>query len=431
MAGQLRSSRAARAARRRGAPGAQPATYPQHMPSDTKTRAFPPWLILMGLLTALGPLAIDMYLPAFPSIVHGLHTTEGKVERTVASYLLGLALAQLVYGPFADRYGRKPPLIIGLLLFVSASIACGLTDNIEHLTLWRIVQAFGGACGMVIPRAVIRDNFETREAAKALSVLILVMGATPILAPLLGGQVLVLGSWRALFAIMAGGGILLLCGVIWTMRESLPPGKAVALRPANIARNYAALLRHKRFMCYTLAGGFGSAGLFAYISGAARVFIEIYHVDPRYFGLLFGLNAASLIIASQFSARLLNRHIPEKLLRAALITLACASLAGLAITLAGGMTLTLLMLCLITYMGSQGFVSPNAAALALAEQGGRLGVASAMLGTLQMLCGAASGMAVSAWQSDTPLPLAGMLALCACLSWLFGRIALRDGRKQA
>ena len=119
----------------------------------------------MGLLTALGPLAIDMYLPAFPSIVHGLHTTEGKVERTVASYLLGLALAQLVYGPLADRYGRKPPLIMGLLLFVGASVACGLTGNIEHLTLWRIVQAFGGACGMVIPRAVIRDNFETREAA--------------------------------------------------------------------------------------------------------------------------------------------------------------------------------------------------------------------------------------------------------------------------
>jgi DHA1 family bicyclomycin/chloramphenicol resistance-like MFS transporter len=394
-------------------------------PAQSSLTVIPRWLILMGLLTALGPLAIDMYLPAFPAIVHGLGTTQGHVERTLATYLFGLALAQVFYGPFADRYGRKPPLILGLIIFISASIACGFTDDIEHLTFWRIAQAFGGAAGIVIPRAVIRDNFDTRDASKALSLLMLVMGVTPILAPILGGQVLAFGSWRGIFAIMAACGGMLLVGVVLTMRETLNPEKVIPLGLNIIARNYLALLRHRRFLCYTLAGGFGSAGMFAYIAGSPRVFIDIFQIEPRYFGLLFGINAASLIIASQVSARLLNRHMPETLLRIAQRSLVVMTLLALVLTLTGSITLPLLMICLAGFMASQGFVNPNAAALALREQGHRLGVASALMGTLQMLCGASAGLAVSAWQSSTPLPLTGLLALCACLSWLFGRIALK------
>lgn len=394
-------------------------------PTQSSLTTIPRWLILMGLLTALGPLAIDMYLPSFPAIVDGLGTTQGEVERTLASYLFGLAIAQIFYGPFADRYGRKKPLILGLVIFIVASIACAYTNDIEHLTFWRIAQAFGGAAGIVIPRAVIRDNFETRDASKALSLLILVMGVTPILAPILGGQVLAFGSWRGIFGIMAGCGIALLIGVIWTMRETLDPSRVIPLGVRTIAGNYAGLLSHKRFMCYTLAGGFGSAGMFAYIAGSPRVFIDVYGVDPRYFGLLFGLNAAALIGASQISARLLNRHNPETLLKMAQNTLAAMTLIAVVLTLSGAVNLLLLMICLAGFMASQGFVNPNAAALALREQGHRLGVASALMGTLQMLCGAVSGLAVSSWQSDTPLPLTGMLAICACLSWLFGRTALK------
>ena len=379
----------------------------------------------MGLLTALGPLAIDMYLPAFPAIVAGLGATQGDIERTLAGYLFGLALAQLFYGPFADRYGRKRPLLLGLAVFTVSSIACGLTSDIQHLTAWRIAQAFGGAAGIVIPRAVIRDNFDTRDASKALSVLMLVMGVTPILAPILGGQVLAFGSWRGIFAIMAACGAMLFIAVALTMRETLRREKIIPLGLPIIARNYSGLLRHKRFLCYTLAGGFGSAGMFAYIAGSPRVFIELFQVDPKYFGFLFGINAAALIITSQISARLLNRHTPETLLKRAQITLVGMTLLAVALTLSGAITLTWLMICLVGFMASQGFVNPNSAALALREQGHRLGVASALMGTLQMLCGALSGLAVSAWQSDTPLPLTGMLALCACLSWLFGRMALK------
>ncbi len=394
--------------------------------SPRPSASIPSWLILMGLLTALGPLAIDMYLPAFPAMVSNLQTTQGEVERTLAGYLFGLAIAQLFYGPFADRYGRKTPLMAGLLLYTIASLGCALSTDIEHLVLWRMVQAFGGAAGMVIPRAVIRDNFETREASKALSVLLLVMGVTPILAPILGAQVLVLASWRWIFGIMALCSIGLLAAVIMTMRETLKPERVIPLGIGIIARNYSALLAHKSFMFYSLAGGFGSAGMFAYIAGSPRVFIDVYQIDPRYFGLYFGINAASLIVASQVSSKLLNRHSPEQLLKRAQWLVLAATVCGVMLTLAGGLNLTFLMLSLMGFMVGQGFVNPNAAALALSEQGKRLGVASAMMGTLQMLCGTVSGLAVSAWQSDTALPLTGMLFVCGFLSWLFGRLAVKS-----
>lgn len=386
----------------------------------------PPWLILMGALAALGPLAIDMYLPAFGAMAHDLGVSPGLVERTLASYLLGLALAQLVYGPLADRYGRKPPLLLGLALFTAASIACALSRDIDHLTLWRVIQAFGGAAGMVIPRAVIRDHLDTREAAQALSLLILVMGVMPILAPLLGGQAVTLGSWRTVFYLMSLVGAGLWLAVALRMRESLDPARHAPLAVGVIAANFRLLLTHRRFMGYTLAGGFGSGGLFAYISGSPQVFISIYGIDPRWFGLLFGLNAAALIVASQISARLLNRHLPIRLLAHAQSTLVLMTLCALALTLLDWITLPLLMLCLMGFMASQGFVGPNAAALALAEQGPRLGTASALMGALQMFCGALAGLAVSAWHTGTPLPLTAVLALCAILSWLSGRIAMQQ-----
>lgn len=377
----------------------------------------------MGLLTALGPLAIDMYLPAFSAMASDLGTSHGHVERTLASYLFGLALAQLFYGPLTDRYGRKKPLLLGLTVFIIASVGCASATDINHLTMWRIAQAFGGAAGMVVPRAVIRDNFDTRDASKALSILMLIMGATPILAPILGAQVLLFADWRWIFHIMTLVASALLIRVVLTMRETLHPDNVIPLGVRTIGRNYLALLRHKRFMCYALAGAFGSAGMFSYIAGSPRIFIEIYGVYPQHFGLLFGINAAALIAMAQVSARMLNRHNPETLLKFAQASVMSITLVALILTLTGHLTLWLLMLCLIGFMGSQGFVSPNAAALALREQGHRLGSASALMGTIQMLCGASAGLLVSLWQTPSALPLTGLLALSAALSWLFGRIA--------
>ncbi len=395
-----------------------------HMPPSSSFRSgLPGWLILMGALTAIGPFAIDMYLPAFPTIAANLGVPRGDVERTLAAYLIGLALAQVFYGPMADRYGRKPPLLVGLALFMVASLGCALSGSVEALTGWRVVQAMGGAAGIVIPRAVIRDHYETHEAARALSLLMLIMGLAPILAPLIGAQLLAITSWRSLFWVMLAGGAMLMTAVLKIMKESLAPDRVVPLRWDTILRNYRGLFAHRGFMAHSLAGGFGQAGMFAYIIGSPRVFIELYGVPPQYYGLLFGTNALSLIVCSQISARLLRTYTPRQLQRRALTSLACASLAAVALTLGGWMTLPLLMLCLIAYMGSQGFVNPNSAALALAEQGKRLGAASALLGTLQLSCGALAGFAVSAWQADSALPLTTTLAVCACLSWFSGRVA--------
>lgn len=380
----------------------------------------------MGALTALGPLAIDMYLPSFPFIVAGLGATQGEVERTLSSYLIGLAAAQVIYGPLADRYGRKPPLLFGLGLFTMASVGCVFSTDIEHLNLWRVVQALGGAAGMVVPRAVVRDNLDTRDAAKALSILLLIMGVTPILGPIIGAQVLYLVGWRGIFGIMALAGIALLVFTARNMRETLSPQKAIPLRAATIARNYWGLLRDRHFIFYTLAGGLGSAGIFTFIAGSPRILINVYGIDPRYFGFVFGLGAASLITASQFSARLLDRHPPEKLLKVAQRTAVLATVIGLILTLVGWLPLPMLMLCLMGFMASQGFVNPNAAALALSRQGHRLGVASAMMGTMQMLSGAAAGIGISHWQAATALPLTGILAASAALSWLFGFAARRS-----
>lgn len=380
----------------------------------------------MGALAALGPLAIDMYLPSFPAIVEGLNTTQGQVERTLASYLFGMALAQVVYGPLADRYGRKPPLVGGLVIFTIASIGCTLTGDIEHLTMWRVAQAFGGAAGVVIPKAVIRDNLGTRDSAKAMSLLMLIMGVTPILGPILGGQILIFVGWRGIFGLMTIGGILLLLASLLTMRETLAPENRTALRIPIIAGNYWALLRDRQFICFSLCGASGSAGLFTYISGTPRALMGVYGVDPAHFGFAFALGAVALITAAQVNARLLDRHGPEKLLKMALASVVISSLAALTLTLLGQLTLSLLMLCLVGFMASQGFVSPNATALALARQGQRLGVASALMGTLQMLFGALAGLAISQWQSETALPVTGVLAVCTILSWLFGRIALRS-----
>ena len=394
------------------------------MSTTLLSNRIPPWLFLMGVVTAIGPLAVDMYLPSFPFIAQDFGVPTSQIERTLAGYLLGLSIAQLAYGPLTDRFGRKIPLVTGLSIFIVASLMSCLASSASELTFWRVIQAFGSAAGMVIPRAVIRDNLETRDAAKALSLIMLIMGVTPILAPLLGGQILKLGSWRGIFLVMAAGAALLLASTLTTMRETLTKERRSPLAWKRIALSYADLLRDKIFIGYALAGGFGSAGMFSYIAGSPRTFIEIYGIDPSYFGLLFGANAVSLIFSSQVSARLLSRHTPQTLLRRAQNCMLVAVLIGLLLALTGIITLPLLMTCLICYMACQGFVNPNSAALALDRQGHRLGIASALMGSMQMLAGSLAGIGISVWHADSALPLTGLLALCGSLSWLCGRIAM-------
>ena len=383
----------------------------------------PGWLLLMGALTAIGPISIDMYLPAFPEMAANLGATGSQVERTLAAYLIGMAGAQLIYGPLADRFGRKPPLYGALLVYILASAGCALAPTVEFLTVCRVVQAMGGAAGMVISRAVVRDHYSTQEAARALSMLMLVMGIAPILAPLVGGQVLALAGWRAIFAVITVSGIALLIAVSRIMVESLPREKQVALSWGHIFRTYWGLIRHRRFVAFALSGGMGSATMFGYIVASPRLFIEHFGVSPQSYGFIFGFNALSLIVGSQVSARLLKTHRPEKLLPWALAAMMSAGLTALALTLAGWITMPVIMLCMMSFMFTQGFVGPNSAAMALSDQGRQLGSASAMMGTLTMSCGALAGLAVSLWHTAGPEPLAWIMGGCTTLAFFLGRSA--------
>lgn len=385
----------------------------------------PGWLLLMGALTAIGPISIDMYLPAFPEMAANLGATGSQVERTLAAYLIGMAGAQLIYGPLADRFGRKPPLYGALLVYILASAGCALAPTVEFLTVCRVVQAMGGAAGMVISRAVVRDHYSTQEAARALSMLMLVMGIAPILAPLVGGQVLALAGWRAIFAVITVSGIALLIAVSRIMVESLPREKQVALSWGHIFRTYWGLIRHRRFVAFALSGGMGSATMFGYIVASPRLFIEHFGVSPQSYGFIFGFNALSLIVGSQVSARLLKTHRPEKLLPWALAAMMGAGLSALALTLAGWITMPLIMLCMMSFMFTQGFVGPNSAAMALSDQGRQLGSASAMMGTITMSCGALAGLAVSLWHSAGPESLAWIMGGCTTFAFFLGRSARR------
>jgi len=393
------------------------------MSARLNAMGLPGWLLLMGALTAIGPISIDMYLPAFPDMATSLNATGSQVERTLAAYLIGMAGAQLIYGPLADRFGRKPPLYGALLVYILASAGCALAPTVEFLTICRVIQAMGGAAGMVISRAVVRDHYSTQEAARALSMLMLVMGIAPILAPLVGGQVLALTGWRGIFAIITVAGIALLVAVSRIMVESLPPEKQVALSWGHIFRTYGGLITHRRFVAFALSGGMGSATMFGYIVASPRLFIEHFGVSPQFYGFIFGLNALSLIIGSQVSARLLKTHRPEKLLPWALTAMMTAGLSALAFTLLGWITMPLIMLCMMCFMFTQGFVGPNSAAMALSDQGRQLGSASAMMGTITISCGALAGLTVSLWDTAGPAPLAWIMGGCTTLAFFLGRSA--------
>jgi MFS transporter, DHA1 family, multidrug resistance protein len=393
------------------------------MRSKLAALGLPGWLILMGALTAIGPLSIDMYLPAFPAIATGLGAHSSEVERTLAAYLLGMASAQLIYGPLADRFGRKPPLYGALVLYILASAGCALAPNVEFLTVCRVFQAMGGAAGMVIPRAVVRDHYGTQDAARALSMLMLIMGIAPILAPVLGAYILSSVGWRGIFIMITVCGIALLWTLSKVMVESLPPERQIKLSWGNILRTYGGLLKHRRFMAFALSGGLASATMFSYIVGSPRLFIEHFGVSPQTYGLLFGMNAASLIIGSQVSVRLLKHHPPIKILPWALAGMMSAGLFALFSALVGFVTLATIMGCMLVFMFCYGFVGPNSAALALSDQGHQLGSASAMMGTLSISCGALAGLLISLMPLPGPLPLALMMAGCTVLACITGALA--------
>ncbi len=373
---------------------------------------YPFWLpILLGFLTAVGPISTDMYLPAFPAIETSFGTEPGTAQITLATWFAGLAVGQLTQGTLADRFGRRAPLLVGTLIYTLASAACALSPDLFWLSLWRAVAAFGGSASMVIPRAVVRDLADGHAAARLMSKLMLVMGAAPILAPTFGGAVLGFASWHVIFWIGTGFGVISMALVLAFLPDTLPVQRRVRLGMTGLARRYAMIGRERGFITHATAGGFAMFGMFAYLGGSPGVFIEHFHVEPAHYGMMFGCCAAGYIIGSQVNARILPRFgigrvlgIGVRVYLAAAIVLAVAAFTG-----RGGILAVYLPIAVI--MASNGFITPNATVGALSRHAAYAGSASALMGTLQFILGALSGTLVGVLDDGTARPMALLLLI--------------------
>ncbi|NIF17874.1 multidrug effflux MFS transporter [Pantoea sp. Cy-639] len=371
-------------------------------------------LLILGALSAFGPLAIDFYLPAFPAMAHAFATDEQHVQTTLAAYFLGLSLGQLVYGPVADRFGRRVPLLFGVGLFTLASLVCAYAPNLDSLILARFVQALGGCAGMVLSRAIVSDKCDAVASAKVFSQLMLVMGLAPILAPMLGGVLVKVSGWQSIFLALSLFSAACLLAVGLGLPESMPAH--VPRQPLSGAlRQYLRLLGDRVFIGHALTGGIAIAGMFAYIAGSPFVFIKLYGVPAEHYGWLFGTNAAGFILMAQVNARLLAKRGPAFLLARAVWLYLAAALVLLALAALRPAVLWPLLIPLFVCIASLGCIAPNAAACAMSGQGARAGSASALMGCLQFSV-AAGAAALVGWLHDgSAVPMALVISLCGAL----------------
>lgn len=376
------------------------------------------------MLSAIGPFSIDMYLPGFPAIAADLHTTIGKVGLSLSSFFIGISLGQLLYGPLLDRFGRKKPMYIGLTIYLLASIACTFSSSVNALIVLRLVQAIGGCSGMVAARAMVRDIFPVEENAKIFSLLMLVIGVSPIIAPTVGGYVTAAFGWQSIFIILAVMSAFTLLAVHFTLPESRKPDLSVSLLPSPIIKSFLSVFKVPQFYTYALTGSIASAGLYAYISGSPHVFMELYKVTERQYGWIFASIALGLITCSQLNTLLLRRLTSEQIIPFALFF---QSLAGLTLffgTMFHFIGLLSTIFLILIFLSCQGFTFPNASALSMAPFSKNAGTASALMGCIQLAVGALTSGLVSVLTNTTALPMAGVMSGCAIVSFsivLIGR----------
>lgn len=387
-------------------------------------------ILILGALTAFGPLAIDFYLPGFPAMAAAFGTDEKHVQLTLASYFLGLSIGQLIYGPLADRFGRRVPLLCGVALFTLASLACAYAPTLDWLVAARFIQALGGCAGMVIARAVVSDKCDAVGSAKVFSQLMLVMGLAPILAPMLGGVMVNLYGWQSIFLALTLFSAACAVAVAVGLPESLPAG--MPRQPLSGAlRQYGRLLGDRVFLGHALTGGISIAGMFAYIAGSPFVFIKLYGVPAEHFGWLFGTNAAGFILVAQINARLLSRRGPAYLLARFVWVYLAAGLSLLAVSSLKTVELWPLLIPLFVCIASLGCIIPNASACAMSGQGARAGSASALLGCLQFSVAAGAAFLVGLLHDGSAMPMAMVITLCGVLAVTIALLTRRQEKRRA
>ena len=373
--------------------------------------------LLLGLITAVGPFAIDIYLPALPTLCTSLGASPAAVQMSLTVFFMIVGVCQLFYGPISDVFGRKPPIYAGLVIFAVGSVGCALAPSIEVLIGFRALQAFGACAGMVIPRAIVRDLYTGHEAARLMALLMLVMSVSPILAPLAGSLVISLWSWREVFAVLAVVAVACLVMTILQLPETHPAERRMNKTLGTAFGSYGALLRDPVFTGLSVVSGFGLATFFVFIGSAPFVYIEHYGLTPTQFSLGFALNAASFFAMSQLTARLSARFGLAPLIRWSVVAVA-AIMALLAATTLWVDSLPVMMTLLFIGFGFLGLLLPAAGVLSLEDHGAVAGSASALLGAIQMITAAASMTLVGVFADHTPAPMLIGIALCAIAAML-------------
>ncbi|GBQ65611.1 multidrug ABC transporter [Ameyamaea chiangmaiensis NBRC 103196] len=364
---------------------------------------------LLGLISAIGPLSTDMYLPAFPWIERDLGAGEGSAQFTLVAWFLGLAVGQFSQGPISDRWGRRAPLVAGLAVFTIASVGCATVTNYHLFCVCRFIAACGGSASAVIPRAVVRDVATGREGARMMAQLTLVFGVMPVLAPSLGSAVLVFGNWRWIFWFAVAYGIAGMAVTTFVLPDTLPPDLRRTLSPRAILWRYISIIQEPVFITNGLIASFSTFVMFAYIGSAPVVFEKLLGFSPRAFGVFFGINAAAFILGTQINARFVRQLGPALLLERALIWALCAASLFVAFAFSGlaGQAHPLLICAFITSItGALGFIGTNATVLSFTHHGSQAGSASALLGTMQFSIGALSNVLVGLMPQNSALPTA-------------------------
>jgi DHA1 family bicyclomycin/chloramphenicol resistance-like MFS transporter len=384
-------------------------------------------ILILGSLTALGPFSIDMYLPAFPVIAKDLNTSTEQVAISLSSFFIGISLGQLLYGPLLDRFGRKKPLCLGLLLYILASLGCVFATTLNQLIILRAVQALGSCAAAVASVAMVRDLFPVKDSAKVFALLMLVVGVSPMLAPTAGSYVTILFGWHAIFiALMALGLINLLASIFW-LPEKYQPDPTISLLPAPIIKTFLSVIAEPYFYTYALTGAMAFSGLFAYVAGSPVVFMEVFNVSTEMYGWIFAILSIGLITSSQINSLLVRRFKSERIVFVALSTQLILTLCFFA-----GAYLNLLNLyntigLLFLFLCCLGFINPNTSALSLSPFKKNAGSASALMGAIQMGVGAVASSLLSVFDTKSALPMVAVMAgstVIAMIILLFGRLKL-------
>ena len=373
-------------------------------------------ILILGILSAIGPLSIDMYLPAFKNIAFALNCSQEEMGYTLSSFFFGICLGQLISGPLLDHFGRKNVLYIGLSVYVLSSIACAFSPSVEMLVVFRLFQALGGSVGMVAPNAVIRETFEEHDRPKIMSLMILILGVSPILAPSLGSLLLTIANWKAIFLTLAG----ILLVIIFLIKSWLPEKTnrehGGAFRISTIVKAYKSLFKEKQYLVFAFTGAIGAGSIFTYVGGAPLTFLTYYGVNESKFGFIFAIVASGIISASQLNRVVLKKYSSLQILK---VTLPTQLILGLLLSILAKLDLLSIELniaLLFLIMGCQGFNFPNVATLALRPFHKGAGTASAMLGSIQMAWGAVCATLVGLFFDGTPFTMAIIIFGCAVLA---------------